>query len=235
MEFNSVVEEKNGKSIIFIYTTTDIYNLKDIVEKKLEDEDRFNEKEYMKTIENIKCIKNMYEPESELDIERYLFDLYERQNREIIEKINEQHDFYIIIGHEPIVGSKLKKGKNNLMDISLLEVFDNPNFKDKKIIYLCADIHLYQSGTITLLNSGVIIHQEIVGTGGAQLDRCSSPEPKLFNKYQYEANIYNKDKKYKYEIKSCEPSHGFAILNINNEDIFSEFIQAEDIPLDNNL
>jgi hypothetical protein len=49
---------------------------------------------------------------------------------------------------------------------------------NKKYYYLCADLHLYQEGTVLLpvddLKMQMQIHQYIVGTGGTELD----PDPR---------------------------------------------------------
>jgi hypothetical protein len=83
----------------------------------------------------------------------------------------------IIIGHHPIIGLKRKKKKGHtLNDIPLIlpvlekiyEHLPNVNF-----CYLCADLHMYQEGEISIeMPNGkvMIIEQHIVGTGGAELD-----------------------------------------------------------------
>ena len=158
------MEKKNGKSILFVFLTTDLYFLKDIVEQGE------THKDYMKTIENIKCIQKIVDPNSKMNTEKYINQLVEKQNNFIkksfgnILNLFKKHSCYVFVGHEPLVSAKLKKGENNLTDIEeLLEVFNKPAYLNKKIVYLCADTHLYQSGTITL-SSGVEIQQEIVGT-----------------------------------------------------------------------
>jgi hypothetical protein len=83
----------------------------------------------------------------------------------------------ILIGHHPIIGVKNKGGDKKVEN-------DIPFFKDvlTKIYsltkgvnyyYLCADIHLYQKGVISI-NMGkgytMNVEQHIVGTGGTKLD-----------------------------------------------------------------
>ena len=83
----------------------------------------------------------------------------------------------ILIGHHPIIGTKAKKGKviKPLNDIP----FFNPvlakiygKIPDANFYYLCADLHLYQKGTVEIeMDDGVMsIEQHIVGTGGTKLD-----------------------------------------------------------------
>jgi len=110
-------------------------------------------------------------------------------------------DNLIIIGHHPISGFKYKKGKidktgNKHPDNMLL--IDSPGepfldmlyntihlqLKDKdiKYYYLCADLHQYQIGNISIsppgassINDYMFIKQYIVGTGGADLDPYKFP------------------------------------------------------------
>lgn len=89
-----------------------------------------------------------------------------------------QGENIIFIGHHPITGYKLKKD-----DILLIKAF--PSFlamllniyqPQKKYYYLCADLHLYQEGTVLLpvgADQHMQIEQYIVGTGGTALD----PDP----------------------------------------------------------
>lgn len=83
----------------------------------------------------------------------------------------------ILIGHHPIIGTKAKRGKviKPLNDIP----FFNPvlakiygKIPDANFYYLCADLHLYQKGTVEIeMDDGVMsIEQHIVGTGGTKLD-----------------------------------------------------------------
>ena len=102
----------------------------------------------------------------------------------------------IIIGHHPIIAVKSKapkkkkdkESKKSTTEENKLHVLnDIPNFrtvlkdikdavdtKNKDTItntsyhYLCADLHLYQEGVVTI--DGMEINQYIVGTGGAELD-----------------------------------------------------------------
>jgi hypothetical protein len=70
--------------------------------------------------------------------------------------------------------------KNSDGEIETLD--DIPNFSntlqmikrtvsntEAQYYYLCADVHLYQSGTINI-NDELVINQYIVGTGGTELD-----------------------------------------------------------------
>jgi len=107
----------------------------------------------------------------------------------------------IIIGHHPIIAvkskaSKKKKDKDSkkstteenklhvlddiphfhkvLKDIKTAVDIKNTNNASTMYHYLCADLHLYQEGVVTI--DGMEIHQYIVGTGGADLDDEIPPE-----------------------------------------------------------
>ena len=109
----------------------------------------------------------------------------EYQYNLIFQKINQYNAIgsiknLIIIGHQPITGIKYKDGVKQppLNDIPyfkpvLLEIY-NLLGSEINYFYLCADLHLYQEGLITLKNEEeqkeMKIKQFIVGTGGTELD-----------------------------------------------------------------
>jgi len=107
----------------------------------------------------------------------------EYQYNLIFQKINQYNAIgsiknLIIIGHQPITGIKYKDGVKQppLNDIPyfkpvLLEIY-NLLGNEINYFYLCADLHLYQEGIITLKNEQkeMKIKQFIVGTGGTELD-----------------------------------------------------------------
>jgi hypothetical protein len=94
----------------------------------------------------------------------------------------------VICGHHPITGIKAKDSK--LKTIAASESFIHFLFEIKKMFeqnpkyfYLCADLHCYQQGNITLtktvdnvLNMNMEIEQHIAGTGGADLDVFDIPQ-----------------------------------------------------------
>lgn len=97
----------------------------------------------------------------------------------------------VIVGHHPFISfkKKIKKEENKKKEV-MDETDISPSFfeffkriydeygESKKYYYLCADVHLYQKGTIELkilLNDGTTetmkIEQHVVGTGGTELDK----------------------------------------------------------------
>jgi len=103
---------------------------------------------------------------------------------------------FLIFGHEPLVSLKTKmieeqeiKKQNFLLNEDLIKLlFDS----GKDIIYVCADIHMYQNGIIKN-SDGRQIQQLVCGTGGADKDfYCVSDRiNKLEDTHQWEFELLN--------------------------------------------
>lgn len=136
--------------------------------------------------------------------------------KEIIQ-LNKSLNNIIFIGHHPIYSIKNKSGKkivNKLTNfINFFKGIEHV-LQEKTIYYLCADTHLYQSGTITISDKLNII-QYIVGTGGAEQDT-----PYLLDDTVIDAGsiVYSKTS----DIKK----YGFLVVHIDR-DINFEFVQAD--------
>ena len=86
----------------------------------------------------------------------------------------------VIVGHHPLMGFKIKEKKGvelveTLYSADLIEfiynnIFNQINNPNIKYYYLCADLHQYQCGNVSI-NGKMSIRQYIVGTGGAKLDK----------------------------------------------------------------
>lgn len=91
-------------------------------------------------------------------------------------KIDVKVENIIIVGHHPIIQSKLKKDKPSLLsDINLFKnVLLSMYRTGVKYYYLCSDLHLYQTGIVTIAIDNdipMIIEQYISGIGGTELDK----------------------------------------------------------------
>ena len=118
---------------------------------------------------------------------------------------NHQTPNLIIIGHHPITAIKNKKGAQILINPFPLFIEELRTLGQyshlTNITYLCADLHLYQSGTVTIFGpEPVTISQYVVGSGGTALDPMINRDA-VENEY---AGILN------YVLLENEPySHGF--------------------------
>jgi predicted CopG family antitoxin len=167
-------------------------------------------------ITNIIDLQNMQQ--------KYIIDLQKLQRDNILHKLEELNKTYsniIIIGHHPITGWK-KKNKNNILihpPIKFIELLMSIYKKhpSSKYYYLCADLHLYQQGTIKI-DDKMVIEQYIVGTGGAELDTAIDVEPgKTINS---DMNILS------YEMKQNIRTNGFLHCIENGKQLCFKFIDV---------
>lgn len=100
------------------------------------------------------------------------------QSDRIMESIAKPMKNLILVGHHPMISYKKKddvvETSENILTFfsDTLMTILNRLKNEVNYYYLCADLHLYQQGTITfaLEGSDVQINQYIVGTGGTKLD-----------------------------------------------------------------
>lgn len=126
---------------------------------------------------NLSCYNVYFERETDRTFEN-IEQIRKYQSDKIMVSIMRPIKNLIIVGHHPIISYK---NKNNMvgLDENILTGFSDTltiivsKLKNEaKYYYLCADLHLYQHGIITLNANGsnVDINQYIVGTGGTKLD-----------------------------------------------------------------
>lgn len=187
--------EESGTLILMLDTT--LYT--EYADKSLSCYNTFFHNKSLPIFENIEAVKTF-------------------QAEKIMEAIESHHTDetpiknLIIIGHHPIIGLKSKKGKVGLIDdipLFFTELVINILKKIKnhvKYYYLCADLHLYQKGTIIVpidddgITSHIPIHQYIVGTGGTELDEQLPTE---FDVPPLPPHIAS------YSMEICERKYGF--------------------------
>jgi len=122
----------------------------------------------------------------------------------------------IMVGHFPIISAKqkTKEGKSNtkfelnrFANDLILEICKAVG-ADKKLVYLCADVHMYQKGQIQLTVDGTVyeIDQYVVGTGGAELDEIPTKNT---------GDIENNDNNLliSYTIEQSVAKNGFLVCN----------------------
>lgn len=164
-------------------------------------------------------------PVNEQDDDDYMNSLREWQKNEVLEQL--KNTFYtniIIIGHHPISGWKKKNNVDKLIEPTdgLIDIFRSiyKESKNSNYYYLCADLHLFQYGTI-VIDDEIKIEQFIVGTGGAKLDD-DIDENKL--------NIISKayDDRVSYIMKENKQTNGFLHFIENNKGIYIHFVDIND-------
>jgi len=148
----------------------------------------------------------------------------------------------IVVGHHPLFDLKTKKDDetekiktkeevmpllNDLYYESIYAPLQSGN-PEINYFYLCADLHQYQTGTVTIQSQSMpslVIQQYIVGTGGTALE-----------KKQYDhsrddgASFMNEKYNINYDIipNATEYTHGFLVCKLDTDKNFSaEFIPAD--------
>lgn len=177
------------------------------------------------------------------------FNFIEYQKNLIIEKLGGNiYKNIIVCGHHPLFGIKNQKMKENklkggieTLSKEIYELFlDVIKDHSENIIYLCADVHNYQKGkvTITKKDQNIQVQQYIVGTGGADLDddynekynkdfnpNNSNIDPVCLIEYSID------DIDLVYEIDKHTSQYGYIVVEINNDfvKIQPRMIQGEPI------
>jgi hypothetical protein len=215
--FNDVIVQTYKKTLIIMLDTT-IYTFK---EKKRVYEKKINETCYQHLFNNVDRNYTI----------RELMIYQETKIREAIDA-NKECKNIIFIGHHPFAHMvnkyRIIKGKKERLNIfehnsKMVKFFNNiyEILKSKKIYYLCADTHLYQQSTFTINPSAsneIIIHQYIVGTGGADQDELPVYDDKK-DKKKPENHTTIDGIKISYDIIYNKKTFGFITVNIQDDDI----------------
>lgn len=169
-------------------------------------------------VKNPECYKIIFNNQN-IDIET----IKKIQLDSIINILNnfENSETVIFSGHHPIISCKNKNGDKFTKLNELVNLFINleNNLIPKKIIYLCADTHMYQKGNVeisTLSGKILNIEQHIVGTGGADLDSTcigNDIEIKKEQEMVITEDININYSKINYNIQVQSRSYGFLIYN----------------------
>ncbi len=214
---NSEIKEAVNKNINFVLQKT--YELSKntliiMIDTSMYEDDAIN---------YIPCYNEYFQKNGVIDVPiTNIIELQKLQRENILHKLEELNKTYsniIIIGHHPITGWKEKNDNNILINPSiefielLMDIYEN--HQSSKYYYLCADLHLYQQGTIKI-DDKMVIEQHIVGTGGAELDTAIRVEPgKTINP---DMNILT------YEMKQNISTNGFLHCIENGKQLCFKFI-----------
>ena len=145
--------------------------------------------------------------------------LQQIQREYVMSAINAfEGDNIILIGHNPIIYEKRKKGASiEQLDSGveftglLLDITQTAHYTPgKHIYYLCADYHQYEEGVVTIERGGqsIQIHQYIAGVGGTELDPYY-PKKSALNKGQG-------DFRFHYDHVKTKTQHGLLQANYEN-------------------
>ena len=160
-----------SKDTVFIFLDTNLY------ESKAEDKYARCELVYRSDMDSLDGLSNKKK------IERITGAVQDKISRALtaIAKRGIPINQIITVGHHPIIGTKRKKDKesgevkykNQRIDDQGAGFIASCNqmFPDAQCVYLCADIHQYQESEVIIHGMERPIHQYIVGTGGAELDK----------------------------------------------------------------
>ena len=145
-------------------------------------------------------------------------------------KLNPKIKNIVIIGHDPIICYKVKKGDTitivspgyNLINLLYDSIYKNiPRNRNLKFYYLCADLHQYQIGSVKIEHEdddSMDIKQYIVGTGGTDLDDYpfTSSYQSTYERYNENVHLNGNPTEYKIEysltpeqISLSRESYGF--------------------------
>ena len=156
----------------------------------------------------------------------------------------------IIAGHHPMICIKTKKlldeetGEEPLVSQLSTDIHSfNPTLihivsrlrndellpSNPNVTYLCADLHLFQSGDIHFQTQDIHIQQYIVGTGGTELDDPIQPQ----NIHEWLQTPTKFSENATYTLHNEQHSNGFIEYKINT-DLSHQitFIPTEDTPVD---
>jgi len=197
--------------------------------------------------EFLSCYKYLIDREDSLSDDEYIQKIRQTQYEKIVADLTRHSGEIknlIISGHHPISGYKLKLGENKDKFVILgddLEPFINvlTSIYSKiggdavNYYYLCADLHMYQQGTVKLQVDDInqmTINQYIVGTGGTTLDpNPFSEEYKAIKKNRLDViNVPIISGKHRFimsdediSISNANYGHGFILCEIGDVPQFS--------------
>jgi hypothetical protein len=176
----------------------------------------------------LKCYRHYYEDDS-----LTLTEIRNKQKtyvEDTIHTLNDKIKNIVIIGHDPIICYKVKRGETitivspgyNLINLLYVSIYKNiPRNRNLKFYYLCADLHQYQIGSVKIEredDDSMDIKQYIVGTGGTDLDDYpfTSSDQSTYERYDENVHLNGNPTEYKIEysltpeqISLSRESYGF--------------------------
>ncbi len=146
--------------------------------------------------------------------------IIQEQNKFIIEELSDSSiKHFMIFAHEPLYSLKTKIFVEDNLPHLVDDVLDNlaeiilSNSKGKNVFYVCADVHMYQSGIITD-KSGNSVKQIVCGTGGGQKDYFVLDD-KIFKKNNLT-----------YSVDMTKDSYGYVEFVLNSSEVKYTYINV---------
>ena len=171
---------------------------------------------------------------SQVDAKYSSIDVIKNEQLKFIEmfankvKTNNNVKNVIIVGHHPLAQFKMKKDSLMFYVLSneLNDLLYNTLFLEERNLnyyYLCADLHQYQSGTVTINN--MTIKQYIVGTAGAKKDSLNKDllftTPQSLDNLQYFMDETDRE--------SSSNKNGYLKCQHNGVNMLFEFIEVNTV------
>jgi len=201
------------------------------------------------TEEYVECYKQLYklddsDSDEKLNVNQKVIEIQNKKIAKCVALINENKSInkIIIIGHHPIACIKPKPIFNNdnkfttenefndkLANTILNEIYSKITKTEINYYYLCADLHQYQAGSITIKNqtNTMTLDQYICGTGGTELDNYTKT---VYGKSQIPTPQSNTitidDTTIIYSMKSNISSYGFLVCSVTDNDFYTEFFEC---------
>ncbi len=146
--------------------------------------------------------------------------IIQEQNKFIVDELSDSSiKHFMIFAHEPLYSLKTKIFDEDKLPHLVDDVLDDlaqiilSNSKGKSVFYVCADVHMYQSGIVTdEFNNSV--KQIVCGTGGGQKDNFVLDD-KIFKKNNLT-----------YSVDITKDSYGYVEFVVNSSEVKHTYINV---------
>ncbi len=188
--YSKIITLSNGTKIKYIFIDTTVYSIK----------------------ANPSCYDKVLNKNSKKIIQE--------QNKFIVDELSDSSiKYFIFFAHEPLYSLKTKIFVEDNLPHLVDDVLDDlagiilSNSQGKNVFYVCADVHMYQSGTVTdKFNNSV--KQIVCGTGGGEKDSFVLDD-KIFNKNNFT-----------YSVDITKDSYGYVEIVINSREVKHSYINV---------
>lgn len=169
------------------------------------------------TIYSVKTNPSCYD----LVLEKNSREIILAQNKFIIDELADNSiKHFIVFAHEPLFSIATKVFVEDNLPHLVDDVLDDlasiilANSTGKNVTYVCADVHMYQSGVV-LDKFGNSVRQIVCGTGGA-----------LKDSYVLDNKIFEK-KNLVYLLDVTKESYGYVEIDVNPSKLAHSYVQVQ--------